>query len=266
MANNIKVNLKNVRCAFLHIFKKDTPRFESQAPAYRAVFILDKDDPQLEKLEDAAFECMTEALGSEKAAEKWMNREYAQMSPKECAVCDGDERDEPTPEFENTIYVSAKNSRVQPLIMTDAGEKQKEEGVTVDGFDLEGNEVYSGCMVNASIELWGYSSDKGKGLSAVLKGLKFVADNEAFGGGGGTAASEDDLDDDDAGGKSRKSSAKKSRRNDDAEDDKPRRSRKSRDDNEDEEEEEKPRRSRKSRRDDDEDEEENDRPSRRRRR
>ncbi|QHJ84152.1 MAG: hypothetical protein [Bacteriophage sp.] len=267
MANNVKVNLKNVRCAFLNIWKKAEPKFEGQAPAYRACFILDKDDPQCQVLEDAAFECAVEALGSEAAANKWMDRNYAQIAFKECAVCDGDERDEPTPEFENTIYISAKNSKVQPLIMTDAGEKQKEDGVTVDGFDIEGNQVYSGCMVNASIEFWFYNSPKGKGLSATLKGIKFVEDNEAFGGGGGSTASEDDLGGGESSSHGRSKSSTKDRRSargsDNDDDGRSTRRRASRDEDEDEEEERNSRRSSRRRSARDDEDEEDDRKSRR---
>ena len=117
-----KVNLKNVRVCFLKIWERDTPKQDGQKPAYRAVILLDKEDPQVDKVEAAARAVLTDKLKSEKNADKWMDRHYAQDC-KECAVRDGDERDEVTEEFEGMLYINAKSFK-QPIIQTSLGEKQ----------------------------------------------------------------------------------------------------------------------------------------------
>lgn len=196
-----KFNLKNVRSAFMKVWEKDTPKREKQKPAYRCSFILDKDDDadQIDALKEAFMEMASEKFGSAAIAEKWFKKNWL-GDPKSCCVSDGDERDEVTEDFENKIVINTKTYR-QPTIQTSKGENQTEKGITVDGDDIEGKEVYSGCMVNGSIDLWGWNSpDTGKGIGAGLLGIRFRDDGKAFGGGGETAT-DDDLSDE--GGKSK---------------------------------------------------------------
>ena len=104
--------------------------------------------------------------------------------------------------------------------MTSAGERQTEKGLTIDGDDIEGQEVYAGCYANVSVEVYWY--DKFKTLMVNLLGVRFREDGEAFGG-AGEVATDDDLDD---------------------EDEKPTRSRRSRDEDDEDDEDERPRRRR----------------------
>ena len=53
---------------------------------------------------------------------------------------------------------------------------------------------YSGCYVNASIELWAQDNNYGKRINASLRGVQFYRDGDAVAGGGGPA-SEDEFDD-----------------------------------------------------------------------
>lgn len=252
-----KVNLKNVRVCFLKIWERDTPKQDGQKPAYRAVIILDKEDPQVDKVEAAARAVLTEKLKSEKNADKWMDRHYAQDS-KECAVRDGDEREEVTEEFEGKLYINAKSFK-QPIIQTSEGEKQTEQGLTIDGDEIEGKEIYSGCYCNVSLDIWAWNNINGKGLGCGLLGMRFRDDGDSFGGGGGAYCSDDDLDDDED--EAPRKSKKSKRRDDDDEDEKPRKSKRRRDEDEDD----KPRKRRKSR-DEDDDDDEDEAPRKRRRR
>ena len=248
-----KVNLKNVRVCFLKIWERDTPKQADQKPAYRAVILLDKDDPQVSKLEDAAREVLTDKLKSEKNADKWMDRHYAQDS-KECCVRDGDEREEVTEEFEGMLYINAKSFK-QPKLQTSEGETQTEQGVTTDGDDIEGQEIYSGCYCNVSLDVWAWNNTNGKGLGCGLLGMRFRDDGDSFGGGGGATAADDDLEDDeDDAPRGNKAKAK------------PKASRRSRDEEDEDNDEPAPRKSRKSRKDEGEDEDDDEPAPRRRRR
>jgi hypothetical protein len=114
-------------------------------------------------------------------------------------------------------------------------------GLTIDGDDIEGKEVYGGCYANVSLEI--FWMEKYKLLGACLLGVRFRADGEAFGGAGETASDDDLGDDDDA--PSRKPKPRPTRRDADEEDEDeeaPRRSRRSRVEEDGEEEEERPRR------------------------
>ena len=251
----IKVNLKNVRIAWFYGIEKSKAQNDGEKDSYRVEILVDKDDHKnLAKLDEASLEVMTEALKSEKAAEKWLKRESGLEGniSKDCAIKDGDERDTEDENYEHKIWIRAKSYK-QPRILTDEGEETRDGEEDLEGNDLEGKVPYGGCYANVSIELWGQNSDKGKGLRCNWLGVKFVSDGEAFGGGGSSErANDDDLDDDEDDAPRRGKS-------------KPKPSRRSRDEDDDEEDE-KPRR-RRSRDEDDEDDEdeEEDRPRRRRR-
>lgn len=217
-----KFNLKNVRVCFLKIWERHTPSKPDEKPAYKACIIVPKDHPQIDELYDAASEVLSDKFKSQKVADKWLDKNYGEGNhSKECAVKDGDERDDVTPEFEDCLYINAKNFK-QPKIQTSDGESQTEPGVNTDGDDIEGQEIYSGCFCNVSIDIWAWDNTNGKGLGCQLLGLRFREDGEAFGGGGGATASDDDLDDDDekpSRSKKSKPAPSKSRRSRDAEDD-----------------------------------------------
>jgi hypothetical protein len=247
----IKVNLKNVRIAWFYGFEKAKAKNDGEKDAYRVEILVDKDDHKnIAKLDEAALAVMTEALKSEKAAEKWLKRESGLDGniSKDCAIKDGDERDTEDENYEHKIWIRAKSYK-QPRILTSEGEETRDGEEDLEGNDLEGKVPYGGCFANVSIELWGQNNDTGKGLRCNWLGVKFVEDGEAFGGGGGSTerANDDDLDDDDEDDAPRrgKSKPKPSRRSrdEDEEDEKPRR-RRSRDEDDEDEEEERPRRRR----------------------
>lgn len=246
----IKVNLKKVRIAWFYGFEKAEP-MKDEKPSYRVEILIDKDDHKnIAKLDEAALAVMTEALKSEKAAEKWLKRESGLEGniSKDCAIKDGDERDTEDENYEHKIWLRAKSYK-QPRIQTSEGEDTQDGEEDLEGNDLEGKVPYSGCYANVSVELWGQNNDNGKGLRCNWLGVRFVEDGDAFGGGGGSKekANDDDLGDDDDAPRRSKSKPKPSRRSrdeDDEEEEKPRR-RRSRDEEEDEDDEdERPRRRR----------------------
>ena len=104
--------------------------------------------------------------------------------------------------------------------MTSAGERQTEKGLTVDGDDIEGQEVYAGCYANVSVEVYWY--DKFKTLMVNLLGVRFREDGEAFGG-AGEVATDDDLGDE--GEKPTRSRRSRDADDEDDEDERPRRRR-----------------------------------------
>ena len=238
----IKLNLKNVRIGWVNVFEKaqDTtaPDGKPIKGKFQLTAYLDKDDPQINQLDATVLEVLTEGMKSAKAAEKWMDRNYGFGNHADkCAFRDLAERDKQIEGLEEGLYFKA-TSQKRPVIMTSTGERQIERGLTVDGDDIEGKEVYAGCYANISVEIYWY--DAFKTLLVNLLGVRFREDGDAFGGAGETATDDDLGDDDDA--PARKPRA--SRRDADEEEEAPRRSRRSRveEDDEDEEEEERPRR------------------------
>lgn len=193
----IKINLKNVRVGWLNVFEKapdQTIDGQLKKGKFQLTAYLDKDDPQLNKLDSTVLEVLTEGLKSPRAAEKWLDKNYGFGNHADkCAIRDLAERDKPIEGLEEGIYFKA-TSQKRPVIMTSAGERQTERGLTVDGDDIEGKEVYAGCYANISVEIYWY--DQYKTLLVNLLGVRFREDGAAFGGAGETA-NDDDLSDDD---------------------------------------------------------------------
>lgn len=243
----IKLNLKNVRIGWVNVFEKaqDTtaPDGKPIKGKFQLTAYLDKDDQQINQLDATVLEVLTEGMKSAKAAEKWMDRNYGFGNHADkCAVRDLAERDKPIEGLEEGLYFKA-TSQKRPVIMTSTGERQIERGLTVDGDDIEGKEVYAGCYANISVEIYWY--DAFKTLLVNLLGVRFREDGDAFGGAGETATDDDLGDDDDDDAPARKPKPRPSRRDADEEEEAPRRSRRSRveeDDEDEEEEEERPRR------------------------
>lgn len=193
----IKLNLKNVRIGWVNVFEKapdQTIDGQLKKGKYQLTAYLEKDDPQLTKLDGVVLEVLTEGLKSDKAAEKWMDKNYGFGNHADkCAIRDLEERDKIIEGLEEGIYFKA-TSQKRPLIRTSLNEPQTERGLTVDGADIEGKEVYAGCYANISVEIYWY--DQYKTLLVNLLGVRFREDGEAFGG-AGEVATDDDLDDDD---------------------------------------------------------------------
>lgn len=223
----IKHNLKNVRIGWVNVFEKAPDRTTKDGKlkkgTYQLTAYIDKKDPQLSGLESTVLQVLTEGMGSAKAAEKWMDKNYGFGCHEEkCMIRDLAERDTPIEGLEEGLYFRA-SSHKKPVIMTSAAEKQVERGLTIDGDDIEGKEVYSGCYANISVEIYWYAEFKT--LMVNLLGVRFREDGEAFGG-AGEVATDNDLDDDD------KPSKPKRRQSHDEEEERPRRKRRSYEDDE----------------------------------
>lgn len=228
----IKLNLKNIRVGWLNAYEKAP---DSVAPdgkiikgKYQFTGYLDKNDPQISKLDAVVLEVLTEGMKSAKAAEKWMDKNYGFGNHADkCAVRDLAERDKPIEGLEEGLYFKA-TSQKRPVIMTSAGERQgAERGLTLDGDDIEGKEIYAGCYANVSVEIYWY--DQFKTLLINFLGIRFREDGEAFGG-AGEVATDNDLDDDDD--KPSKHKRRPSRDEDDEEEERPRKKRRNYEDDE----------------------------------
>lgn len=238
----IKRNLKNVRVGWLNVFEKAPDRTNDEGKLvkgkHQVTVYLNEDDSQINQIEKDALEVLTEALGSVSAAEKWMDKNFGFGNHADkCAFRDLAERDKPLEGLEKGIYFKAASHK-SPRIVTSTGEVQNVsggkpvKGLTVDGDDIEGQEVYSGCYANISVDIYWYA--KHKVLMVDLLGIRFRAAGPAFGGAGETA-NDDDLSDDD-------DKPSKSPRRDRDEEPAPRRSRRDLDEDDENEEEERPRR------------------------
>ena len=171
----MKLKLKNVRLAFPQLFEAKTVNGEGK-PAFSACFLLDPADPQIKDIQ-AAIETV--------AREKWGAKADAVLkqmraSDKTC-LHDGDLKST-YDGFSGNLYISSR-SPMRPMVL----DADKTTLTAQDG------RPYSGCYVYASVDLYAQDNNYGKRINAVLGGVQFYKDGEAFG--GGRAATEDDFED-----------------------------------------------------------------------
>ena len=154
----IKLNLRKVNTAWVNVFEREKDRENDDGSItkgqYSATIILPSDHAQIDALYDTVYAVVEEALGAA-SAEKWMKSNYGEGKHMDkCAIKDIAERDNPFEDFPEGFYFKAKAQK-QPLIVTSKkGETQVEQDFNVDGEQIEGEQVYSGCVANVSVEIW----------------------------------------------------------------------------------------------------------------
>ena len=172
----MKVFLKKVRVAYPNLH---TPRgFEGSAEKFSATYLMQPNHPAVKDIMAAM---------SKVAQEKWGAKGEATLKALrgEGRVClkDGDAKDKE--EFEGHLYINASSSKRVKVVDSD--------GVTA--LEEMDGKPYSGCYVNAYVEIWAMDNKFGKRICAGLGGVQFHSDGEPFAGGGGNdtfAAVEDD--------------------------------------------------------------------------
>src|SRR5574343_182448 len=171
----MKMMLNNVRLAFPRLWKARA--FEDGEPTFGALLILTPDNPAIAQLEKAFT-----VVAKEKWAEKAPAILKTMKTQDRLCLHDGSTKAQYSG-FEGNMFVSA-NSKGRPSIFDRNRAPLSEE----DG------KPYSGCYVNASIELWPQDHPKyGKRINAQLRGVQFFADGDAFA--AGTPASDEDFPD-----------------------------------------------------------------------
>ena len=151
---------------------------------YQVDLLIPKNGPEVKKIKGA----IKAAIG-EGVEKKWNGKKPANLHNP---LKDGDERldsvDDPSKYavYEGHYYITPKAAKPSQFFC----------------FDRERNtispeEIYSGCSVRASIDVFPYAHEKGgKGVSISLKALQFVADGEPVGSGRSEDSLRGDFDDD----------------------------------------------------------------------
>lgn len=179
-----KVFLENVRITFANgLFEKRA--VGDSEPSYSAGFLIDYNDKKnLDKVRAAM-----EAVAKEKWGEKGKQVYNALEKTDKLALHDGATKPE-YDGYEGVFFINGRSkmgpNTKQGFSVFDRNKNRigKEEGL-----------IYSGCFVNASLEVWAQDrkDEAGKRINAQLKGVQFVRDGDSFS--GTSAAGEDDFPD-----------------------------------------------------------------------
>lgn len=162
----MQFSIKNARLSFPSLFHKAV--FNGEETKYEATLLLDK-----EKHADIIAEIKKAIAEKIKTDLKGTKLDASKLCLKDG---DGVEYDG----YENCYSLKASNNK-RPLVIN----KDKSPIAEDD------QKIYSGCYVNAKIELWAQNNSYGKRINANLLGVQFAGDGTPFGDGGKTASSND---------------------------------------------------------------------------
>ena len=162
-----KIKLNNVRLSFPSLFRK--AEFNGESTKYEATFMLHK-ERDADKIAEIKKAVQEKIKGDLKGAKV--------PSDKIC-LKDGDEsgRDE----YEGHYTIKAANGKRPKVIDRDKSPLAEDD-----------DKPYSGCYVNAVIDLWAMNNQWGKRVNANLLGVQFFKDGEPFE--SGSTADDDDFD------------------------------------------------------------------------
>lgn len=152
----MKITLKNVRLSFPALFNK--AKFDGQETKFEATFLLDK----IEHADSIAQ--IKEAI----SAKVKTDLKGAKLGADKLCLRDGDEAEYDG--YAGCMSIKASNA-LRPMVLDRDRTPLAEQD----------NKVYSGCYVNAIIELWAQNNNYGKRINAKLLGVQFYADGEALG-------------------------------------------------------------------------------------
>jgi len=174
----MKVKLNNVRLAFPALFEAKAVNGEGE-PRFSAAFPVDPDSDNAKALKSAIEAVAKEKWGAKAGAILKELQSKGRVAYKESSLSkDGEVYDG----FEDMHTLNASN-KVRPLVI----DQSKNPLTAQDG------KPYAGCYVDVSVELWAQDNSWGKRINAVLRGVQFRSDGDAFA--GGIPASADEFED-----------------------------------------------------------------------
>jgi hypothetical protein len=167
-----KVILRNVRLSYEHIFTPTKFDENQETAKYSATFIIPKDQPDLPVIKRALFEAGQEEFPADFRPGNWPKGYTCGLKDADVETDNnGDVFSVKTPAYKG-CYIIEANTVQRPLVVN----RNKSAVTEADGI------IYSGCYVNASLGIAGYTYGKvKKGVKAYLNGVQFVADSERFG-------------------------------------------------------------------------------------
>lgn len=172
-----KVTLQNVRIAFPELFTAKVQGDGEGKPKFSAAFLFPPDHPCIPKIEAAMAE-----VAKEKWAAKADQVVKSLKAADKMALHDGDNKADYAG-YEGNMFINASNAARPTVIGRDKSPLAEKDGV-----------IYSGCYVNAIVEIWAQDHAKfGKRINASLSGVQFYKDGDAFS--GGRAAGADEFED-----------------------------------------------------------------------
>ena len=171
----MKIKLKEVRLLYAGALfdPQKGPNGEGD-PKFSATFGFPPNHPVVAEIK-AGFKAVAEAKWGAKAGEMFAMLKAADKLCLHDGAAKGEREG-----YAGMLYLSASN-KLKPLVCDNVaapGTTTPKVLVATDG------RVYSGCYVNATVELWPMDNKWGKRINASLMGVQFARDGQRLSGGG----------------------------------------------------------------------------------
>jgi hypothetical protein len=170
-----RVTLKDVRIAYAQGIFTARAAKPGDKEKYGAAFLFPANHPAVKQLADATIRAAQTKWG-DKAGDMLKQLKAADRLP----VHNGDAKAS-SAGYAGNLYVNAGNA-IRPTVV----DGNRAPLTASDG------KPYSGCFVNAIIEVWPQDNQHGKRINASLLGVQFVRDGEKLA--GGSTATADDFE------------------------------------------------------------------------
>ena len=162
-----KIQLSDVRCAFVNIF--ETAKFEGEdTNKYAITFLLPNDDPEDLKIIEKHAEALLKDAGIK-----------VKIGPDKRYYRDG--ADQPYDGFEGHWSLKGSSETRPTIVDRQRNRVEKKDGI-----------IYGGCYVNGILDPWIQDNRYGKRVNATLTGVQFVRNGDPFVGGRPAAVEEFD--------------------------------------------------------------------------
>lgn len=178
MAGNV-ITLRNCRASFLTLAEPE--RYQNKPenePRWSATLLLPYDDPQIKLLDE-----LIQRVGAVKFEKKWAKAwENIGSDPKACFKVDGKKKDYSGYEGHWALTAHRKLKEGPPLVM-DSDKSPIYEKVSRALYAGKAGRIYSGCYIDAQIEVWAQMNAHGNAMRATLLAVQRRKDGDAFAGG-----------------------------------------------------------------------------------
>lgn len=174
------IYLSNKRMSFAHLAEPHAPgNAQNAKKRYSADFIMPENDPDWNKVMQ-----QVQAV----ATEKWKDQAQAVLQmiyQDRRSRCFGDGQEkvnkqtmQPYPEYVGMKYISGLRDFPPQLIRTDGSPVDPQNTME---YQQLARQLYSGCYVNAALQIWAQENEHGRGIRCELLGVQFANDGEPLG-------------------------------------------------------------------------------------
>lgn len=184
----MKVKLQNVRAAFTNgLYEAEAFQGEGD-PRYSCTLLVAPNSAERKAIDEAVKAVAVEKWG--KKADQILGT--LEGNPQKICFYDGAKKAYDGFEGNWALSTNRKAKDGRPLLL-DTDKSPLVNAATGEPYPGKEGRIYSGCFVNATVDIWAQDNNYGKGIRATIQGVQFRRDGDSFG--GTTKPDADDFED-----------------------------------------------------------------------